>query len=360
MKREKVAARRALLPGNRRLIRRSGRNLKHAIAVFTSITVLGTFLILGSVAYEQRSAAEARAWNNVENLTGAFEEQIRRVMDSVRGAIALLKPRLTAEGAAFDFVDWTKHVPEFAASTVQIAFVAPDGKLVASSLTARPKPIDLSDREHIRVQLDGRHKGLFIGKPVIGRISGQATIQLSDRIENPEGQLIGIIVFSLSPEFLTTLHRAVNLGKTGSMMLAGADGVIRASFGAWQKSDIDHIGRSIAGSKALADARTADEGAYRGINPLSEEPAFLHWRKLKTDALVVIVAVAESEVFAISNRSAAMLASLGAGVLFLVSPPRSFSIARFRAACTARSRCSMKAAKSCSPIKICGACIANF
>jgi two-component system, NarL family, sensor histidine kinase BarA len=317
MKRDIVAARRVLQPGNRRIIRRSGRNLKYAIAVFTSITVLGTFLILGSVAYEQRRASEARAWNDVDNLSGAFEEQIRRVMDSVRGAIALLKPRLIAEGANFDFVDWTKHVPEFATSTAQIAYVAPDGMLVATSLTRQPKPTDLSDREHIRVQLDGKHKGLFVGKPVIGRISGQPTIQVTDRVENAEGQLAGILVFSLSPEFLTTLHRVVNLGETGSMILVGADGVIRASFGAWQKSDLDYIGRSITGTKAVVDAQTAREGGYRGVNPLNGEPAFVHWNKLKTDALVVIVSVGESEVFAVSNRNAGMLAGLGAGVLFL-------------------------------------------
>jgi two-component system, NarL family, sensor histidine kinase BarA len=317
MTQEKCAAQRALQPRNRRQIRRSSLKLKRAIAIFASVTALGTILLLGSVANEQKSAAEERAWNDTANLSGAFEEQIRRVLDSVRGAIALLKPRLAAEGAAFDFVDWTKHVPEFATSTVQIAFVGPDGKLLASSLTRNPKGMDLSDREHIRVHLDSAHKGLFIGKPVIGRISGQPTIQVTDRIENAEGRLVGIIVFSLSPEFLTTLHRAVNLGQTGSMILVGEDGAIRASFGAWQKSDFDYIGKSISGAQVLVDARSGEEGAYRGNNPLSRQPAFLHWHKLKRDPLVVIVGVSESEVFAVSDRSALMLAALGAGVLVL-------------------------------------------
>lgn len=317
MKQEKRAVLRALQPRNRRFIRGSGRKLKHAIAVFASITVLGTILLLASVANEQREGAEDRAWNDIANLSGAFEEQIRRVMDSVRGAIALLKPRLAAEGAAFDFVEWTKHVPEFATSTAQIAFVGPEGKLVASSLRHDPEPIDLSGREHIRVQMEGVHRGLFIGKPVIGRISGQPTIQVADRIENAEGRLIGIIVFSLSPEFLTTLHRAVNLGQTGTMILAGTDGLIRASFGAWQKTDIEHIGKSISGMKAIVDAQAGSDGAYRGVNPLNGQKAFFHWRKLKGDPLVVIVGVEESEVFAVANRSAAMLAGLGAGILLL-------------------------------------------
>ena len=44
--------------------------------------------------------------------------------------------------------------------------------------------------------------GLFIGKPVLGRVSKRITLQVSDRVESPDGKLAGIIVFSISPEFL--------------------------------------------------------------------------------------------------------------------------------------------------------------
>ena len=316
-KSDRNTARRSLQPHNRRFIRRSGQKLKRAVAVLASVIVLGTILLLGSVAIEQREASEERAWNDVDNLAGAFQEQVGRVVDSVRGAIALLKPQLLAEGAAFNLVDWTQHVPEFATSTVQIAYVGPDGKLLATSLSRNPQPVDLSDREHIRVQLTGEHKGLFIGKPVIGRVSRQPTIQVTDRIENADGKLAGVIVFSLSPEFLTTLHQVVNLRKTGSMMLFGDDGVIRASYGAWQNSDFDFIGKTIPGMKAIIDARASSEGQYRGNNPLNDKPAFLHWQRVKDYPLVVAVGFGESEVFAVANRSAVMLAALGAGALVL-------------------------------------------
>ena len=95
---------------------------------------------------------------------------------------------------------------------------------------------------------------------MIGRVSGQPTIQVTDRIDDAEGKLAGIIVFSLSPEFLTTLHRVVNLGKTGSMILMGEDGAVRASYGAWQKSDLDYIGKTVPELKAIVDANPSAEG----------------------------------------------------------------------------------------------------
>lgn len=316
-KQEQHSARRALQPQNRRLIRRSGRKLRHTIAAFASIILLGMILLLGSVAIEQREASEERAWNDAANLTGAFEEQIGRVLDSVSGAISLLKPGLLADGANFSFNDLTRNLPEFATSTVQIAFVGPYGRLLASSLKSSPEPIDLSDREHIRVHLTGGHKGLFIGKPVLGRVSGQPTIQVTSKVETADGKLAGVIVFSLSPEFLTTLHRAVNLGKTGSMILAGDDGVVRASYGAWQNSDYDYLGTSISGTKAMLDSRTQREGFYRGDNPLNGMPTFVHWHRVKNYPMVVMVALGESEVFAVANRSLKMLALLGSAIFVL-------------------------------------------
>ncbi len=316
IKPERYDPRRQIQPPSRRQIRRSSRFLKQALAVFSSIIVLGTILLLTSVVIQQRDSAEERAWNDTSNLSGAFEEQVRRVIDSVQGAMSLLKPRLAAEGKAFNLPDWIANAPEFAKTTVQVAFTGPDGKLLSTSLDRNPRPVDLSDREHIKVFLSGR-RGLFVSKPVVGRISRQTTIQVSDRVEHPDGTLAGIVVFSLSPDFLTTLHKSVNLGKSGTMILTGIDGVIRASFAGYQKADHEYVGTSLAGMKALEDAKNGVSGAYEGINPLNGEPTYFHWRKVAGYPLAVIVGIGRAEVFAVADSSAVMLGILGAAVLAL-------------------------------------------
>ena len=307
---------RALQSSNRHQIRRSGRKLKQAIALFSSVMAAGTFLLLTSVVIQQRELAEASAWNDTYNLSGAFEEQVRRVIDSLRGTLSLLKPRLAAEGAAFDLQGWVAHAPEFAKSTVQVAFVGPGGRLVSTSLERRPNPIDLSDREHIRAHMSGPRQ-LFIGKPVTGRVSGQVTIQVSERVENGDGTFAGVIVFSLSPEFLTTLRRSVRLGAKGSMILAGTDGIIRAAYGGSEISGQDPTGKSIAGMKFFEDNAGQDGGAYVDKNPLNGSDTFFHWRKVANYPLFVVVGLGKKEVFAVVNSAAAMLALLGAAVFVL-------------------------------------------
>ena len=306
----------ALHPINRRQIRRSSRRLRYGVAAFSSIIVFGTILLLSAVVIEQKDSARERAWNDTANLSGAFEEQVRRAINGVRSAMSLLKPRLASEGARFDLVDWIGGSPEFAATTVQVSFAGPDGKLLSSSLERNPKAIDLSDREHIRIHLKGR-KGLFISKPVVGRVSGQMSIQISERVEDANGRLVGVLVFSLSPDFLTTLHRSVNLGKSGSMILAGTDGIIRASFAGAQKPDHDFAGFPISGLKIFSEATKATAGTYEGASPLNYEPSFFHWRKVAGYPLIVIVGLGKGEIFAVANRTAIMLGILGTVIMIL-------------------------------------------
>ncbi|MBI4724033.1 MAG: hypothetical protein HY765_03270 [Rhodomicrobium sp.] len=101
------------------------------------------------------------------------------------------------------------------------------------------------------------------------------------------------------------------------MILAGTDGVIRASFAGYQRADHDFIGASLSGMQALTDAGSAKSGAYEGINPLNGESTFFNWRRVAGYPLVVVVGLGKREIFAVANRSAMMLLLLGAAVLAL-------------------------------------------
>ena len=50
----------------------------------------------------------------------------------------LLRQRIETEGAAFDLSEWTRQVPELAASTIQVSLIDADAKLVATTLMRTP------------------------------------------------------------------------------------------------------------------------------------------------------------------------------------------------------------------------------
>jgi PAS domain S-box-containing protein len=67
-------------------------------------------------------------------------------------------------------------------------------------------PLDLSDRDHIRVPLGG-HGGLFVSAPLIGRASGQPSIQFARMLRLPDQTPGGVLVASVDPAMLATMLR---------------------------------------------------------------------------------------------------------------------------------------------------------
>src|SRR6202030_1906960 len=105
-----------------------------------------------------------------------------------------------------------------------------DSKGISRASTAGPQsgpPIDVSDREHFRVQVGNTADLLFISKPVLGRASGQWSVQLTRRFKNADGSFGGIIVASLNPLHFTSFYNRIDSGTDASIAMIGSDGVIR-------------------------------------------------------------------------------------------------------------------------------------
>ena len=203
---------------------------------------------------EQRMAID-HGRIDTSNLSAAFQEEISRELDRVAGAMNLVAAHVRADPAATDFHDWASQVPILSGATVRAAILGPDGRLLASTLEPNAKPIDNSDREQFTIQRDGTYHGLFIGKPIVGRLSGQPSIPISLRIEAADGRFLGVIVFSLAPNQLTTLHRSFDLGSRGMMALFGTDGIVRARFASDSPDGTTGAGQSV---RALPERATAD------------------------------------------------------------------------------------------------------
>ena len=121
----------------------------------------------------ERRAAIQHASNEANNLSAAFQEEISKTLNSVTLAMEAVAERMRAAHGQFDIYDWAKEIPLLAASTVQGGIIAPDGMILSSTFDPHPPPTDLSDREHFRAHLNGDFKGVYISKPMVGRVTGQ-------------------------------------------------------------------------------------------------------------------------------------------------------------------------------------------
>lgn len=103
-------------------------------------------------------------------LVRSFEQAVEPVDALLRNFAINFDPQWTPT-QIYDAIR-SFNVPK---SIVQVSVVDKNGLFIASNLAApSPERIDLSDREHIKVHMNGSAGGqLFISKPVLGRVSKQ-------------------------------------------------------------------------------------------------------------------------------------------------------------------------------------------
>lgn len=121
--------------------------------------------------------------------------------------------------------------------TVQIAAIDKRGIMISSSAMLHPaKPIDLSDREHFKALASATGDPLYISRPMVGRASGQRSVQLARRVYDKNREFNGIIVASLTTDYLTKSFGNEALGHNSGIALYGKDGIIRAGLGIYSNA----------------------------------------------------------------------------------------------------------------------------
>src|SRR5215510_10381113 len=167
--------------------------------------LLGVFSVaiawLGAwyISTEELERTEAAVYQDTANLARAFEEHIIRLIQAHDQILIFARTSYSKDPQHFDLTRWARE-QQFATNvTLQIATTNRRGILTGSNLGMPSPPTDLSDRDHFRVHADSDRDELFISKPVLGRVSGKWSIQLSRRLNAPDGSFDGVVILSIDP-----------------------------------------------------------------------------------------------------------------------------------------------------------------
>lgn len=270
------------------------------VILLAAWSTLGLFLYL---KYEDAMAAEVR--QNM-NIARAFEEQTVRVLATVDQATRRVRDLTAANpGAMLDLARIANETGLAPQILAQLATVGPDGRFQASNLDpdgSRTGPVDLSEREHVRVHLapstlspESRladADALFVGKPVLGKVSKKWTIQLSRRIVDANGRAAGVVVASLDPTYFEGIFRRVLIGRQGSLALVGTDLVFRARVVGGKPSG---MGTSLGNQSAFA-ARPKDlEGHYIATSTVDGVLRLVAYRRIADYPFYLLVTTSKEE-----------------------------------------------------------------
>jgi len=304
------------VPHNARFERSLNKGAHLLAAAVRLSTLLGlallAFLWVGTFLYlnlDRQKSIEA-ATENGNNMARLFEEHVSRSLKEIDQTMQFIRHSYESNPEDFDLSAWTNNEHLLRELTVQITLIGPDGIMLASNIDRNAKPVDLSDREHFRVHVKATGDELFVSKPVLGRVSGKWTIQLTRRMSKPDGSFGGVIVASIDPYYLSKFFEQIDLGKNGAISLIGTDGIIRARGGILS----NELGRSLAGTDAFNFMMSTPKGNRIGPGVSVKGPRLISFRRMKDFPLIVDIAQSEADILADHDRAQAIFLVTAGGL----------------------------------------------
>lgn len=209
-----------------------------AACVFSALVLLGAWATMATMLHWQWKETLNAEMRQNTNTAVAFKEHTLRILDTVDQAMwrvqnAVRDGQLDGQ-ELIGIANETGMVPHI---LTQLSFVDAYGIFRGSNLDpdgSKSKNVSLLDRDHIRVHLQPEStpskpmkNGLFISKPLVGKVSGVRTIQLTRKIVAENGSTLGVIVASLNQSHFIETYQGVNFGSQGGVVLAGLDGELR-------------------------------------------------------------------------------------------------------------------------------------
>lgn len=171
--------------------------------------------------------------------------------------------------------------------------------LVTQSWPTPPKrDVYLSDREHFIVQKNARDDNLFIGAPVLGRVSRAKTIQFTRRLSLREQAFDGIVVVSQPPQYFTaSFANHSNLGNDGEILVFRSDGSLLVRGRADGSVSTDGL--------PLGMYPSEESGVSPQRDPIDGQRRLFVRQPVPGYSLIAVVALSESDIYANYERQTA-------------------------------------------------------
>jgi diguanylate cyclase (GGDEF)-like protein len=266
-----------------------------------------------AVEHDRSLAAAAL---NTSNLARVFEEHIVRTVMEADRALRLLRTSYHVNGN-FDLASSLVNLSRQSDFLTEIRIIDPDGEVVASTTRGITGRANSRDRDYFVAHQGETTDDLFISKPLLGRTSGIWLLELSRPIRSADGAFQGVIVASLDPRYLAKFYHSIDVGRDGSIFLAGLDGIVRATAGF--RSSV--IGGSMLSSRLFQRIAHADTGTFLTDGNQDGIKRYVSYRVVKGLPLVVYVGQAEDEVLANywNDRSSYFAVAVGATILIVIA-----------------------------------------
>jgi signal transduction histidine kinase/HPt (histidine-containing phosphotransfer) domain-containing protein/AmiR/NasT family two-component response regulator len=270
------------------------------------------WLGLGAFLAQTHHADLEEAGQTSRNLTHAFEENIRRSVETIDTTIRALRVARAHDPEHFDLAAWERDSGLTRDLTLQLSIADRFGAIVATNLNPSATRVSIADRQHFQAPRDRPGDALFISRPVIGRVSGKWSVQFVRKLFTPGGEFDGVIVASLDPAFLSRFYGSLDIGR-GALLLIGEDGIVRAAA----PGGIAQLASDLSATPLMAGVAAAPHGSARMIGPQDGIDRIYSWRRVEPFGLVVAVGLSTADALAEYRRDLTGCVAAGTGLTLI-------------------------------------------
>jgi diguanylate cyclase (GGDEF)-like protein len=230
-------------------------------------------------------------------LSAALEQHTVKAIHQVDQITRFVKYEFEKNPNHFDLATTVQKGVVQSDTLVQVSLIDERGTLIASTAEQNPQRIDLSDREHFKVHEHENDDSLYISKPVLGRVSGQWTLQMTRRLNHPDGSFAGVVVVSEDPNYFTSdFYNNAAIGKYGVIAVVADNGAVLAR----------HTGsaKDAPGAFSASGAYPVSEhvsGTY--VDPIDGVTRIVSYRHIDGYPMGVLVGLSQAEEFADYNHT---------------------------------------------------------
>ncbi len=193
-------------------------------------------------------------------------------------------------------------------SLLQIAVIDAKGYLAYSNLGFK-EALFLGDREHFKIHQESAQEALFVSQPLLGRVSNKWVIQFSRPIKR-NGLLTGVIVLSISPDYLYKTLTSLSLAEEDSIAIFRQNG----DYLARNRDHENALGKNVGPARAFVGAEAKANGTFRAPANFDGIVRLFNWQYVAGFPVLVVLGISENTLLApvdqlISrNRQQAILA----------------------------------------------------
>lgn len=255
--------------------------------------ILMNLLVFGLSGYSlfaSRVHYDEQALIETGNLAIALEHNINGILDKID--LALWNEKTEAERqlakGGIDRVSFDRHlantldkIPEMG----EIRMAVANGDIIYGLGPGVKNITNVADRDYFSSLRDNPGAGLFISKPILGRISKKWHINLARRVNNPDGSFAGVIHGNLQISQLQKQFASYNLGENGIITLRRNDLYIVVRYPETEKSTPGNVSITNEFSQLINEGKTS--GSYEATSRVDGIHRVFSFRKLSDYPLYI-------------------------------------------------------------------------